>query len=87
MTFVAPAPPGDLVEVRRLGASSWRACDARVPDGHPARIVADVQRVDGYVLVLWRGSGAGWAAFPHLPAALRAVRLTCMGRQAPALSA
>ncbi|HEY8588218.1 MAG TPA: hypothetical protein VIL55_01570 [Naasia sp.] len=89
MTSIAPAPEptAELVEVRRLAGSTWRASDARFPEGHPYRIVADLQRVDGYVLVVWRGSGAGWAAFPHLPAALRAVRLTCLGRPVHALIA
>ncbi|MCU1437998.1 MAG: hypothetical protein JWP66_1085 [Naasia sp.] len=82
------APPDtDLLEVLRTGASSWRALDTRLADGDPRRIVAELQRIDGYVMVHWRGAGAGWAAFPHLPAALRAVRLTCAGRRQVALTA
>ena len=76
--------PAQSLEVNRVGASAWRACDTRLPAGHEQRIVADLERIDGYVLVSWRGTGAGWAAFPTLPDALRAVRMTCAGRRIPA---
>jgi hypothetical protein len=77
MTITAPS---DLLEVTPLNDHEWRVSDVRRAIGDGGREIAHVERVHDYVMVTWIAPCKGWAAFPDLEGALRALRLTCAAR-------
>lgn len=70
----------DLLEVTPLSDRAWQVCDVRLSPAENRRVLARVERVHDYVLVTWLAPHRGWAAFPDLDGALRALRRTCAAR-------
>jgi hypothetical protein len=70
----------DLLEVTPLSDRAWQVCDVRLSATDERRVLARVERVHEYVLVTWSSPHRGWAAFPDLEGALRALRRTCAAR-------
>lgn len=73
-------PGADLLEIVPISDHEWRVSDVRVPPADRRRVVAQVERLNNYVMVTWLPPRRGWAAFPDLDCALRALRLTCAAR-------
>lgn len=68
------------LEVVALSDHEWRVSDPRITERDARRILAYVEDLGDYVMVMWLSPGDGWAAFPSKKDAFEALRRTTMMR-------
>jgi len=70
----------DGLEVAALSDREWRVSDPQVTERDARRVLAYVEDLGDYVMVMWLSPGGGWAAFASKKDAFEALRRTTLMR-------